>query len=126
MGSLEAYMFEKFIQTALLFGVFAGVVILQVFLSKKDDKRFGLILPIIFFIISFIPAVYNTYSLLTMDYDWETGTLYIFNLTYFLAYAYMFLLLNIPTVALIAICIVCKRKRFQQRAIDKMNIQDLK
>jgi hypothetical protein len=119
-------MFEKFIQTALLFGVFAGVVILQVFLSKKEDKRFGLILPVIFFIISFIPAVYNTYSLLTMDYDWETGTLYIFNLTYFSAYAYMFLLLNIPTVALIAIYIVCKRKRFQQRAIDKMNIQDLK
>jgi hypothetical protein len=72
-----------------------------------------------------IPAVSNTYSLIKMKLNTETFTLDIFNLTYFLAYAYMFLLLNIPTVALIAIYIVCKRKRFKQRAIDKMNIQDL-
>jgi hypothetical protein len=122
---MEAHMLRTLTITALLFGVFLGVVILQVFLSKKEDRRVGLILPIISFIISLIPALSNTYSLLKMNVNTETFTPEIFNLTYFLSYTYMFLLLNIPTIALIAIYIVCKRKRFQQRAIDKMNIQDL-
>ncbi len=47
----------------IVFIVFAafvtGAVLLQIYLSKKDNKWLGLILPAVFFIISFV-GIYNT------------------------------------------------------------------
>ncbi len=39
----------------LIIGIVIGIVFLQVFLSKKENKWFGLVLPIISFLFSFIP-----------------------------------------------------------------------
>lgn len=49
-----------FIIVFIVFAAFVtGAVLLQMYLSKKDNKWLGLILPAIFFIISFV-GIYNT------------------------------------------------------------------
>ena len=93
--------------------ILAGGIFLQIFLSKKESKWFGLILPIITF----------AYSLLTIfglamtdDMSWWT----ILGLI-----AHTLLIANIPTVILLVIYFGCREKIKRKKALEKMNIQDL-
>jgi len=91
--------------------VFAGLIVLQIFLAKKESKWAGLILPIIFFIVSLIfvlnVALINEIS------------------TVIVTIVSAFLLGNIPTAVFLVIYAVCRGKRNKQRALDKMSVQDL-
>jgi hypothetical protein len=93
----------------LVFG--AGGIWLQIFLSKKESKWPGLILPIITFCVSLI------YMLNAANIG-EVSTVVA-------AMASAFLFGNIPTAVLLAICAACRGKRQRRRDLDKMSVQDL-
>lgn len=102
--------------TLLLFVVLVFIVgglLLQFFLSKRNSKWFGLILPSITFLYSLIMvfgiAVYEGMS------GGEIAVLI----------GTTFLMSNIPTVVLLGIYFGCREKMKLRSQLDKMNIQDL-
>lgn len=116
---INAIFFSCFLLAATV-----GVISLQIFLSKKDDRRIGLILPIISFIASLIPAISNTIILLNLKVG-PGVEIDFFNSTMIMVYVNAFLLINIITVVLIVIYLSCRKKRNIQRSLDKMSAQDL-
>lgn len=102
--------------TIMLFIVIAllvGGVFLQIFLSKKKSKWFGLILPTITFLYSMLMV----FSIAV--FDGMTGG------EVFMLIASTFLLSNIPTIVLLGIYFGCREKMKIRSQLDKMNIQDL-
>ena len=124
----------------------AGVVVLQVFLSKKENKWLGLILPIISFCVSltvvFGMAVYTILpteqTAVVQNID-ENGNVLeeIFIqpanasqsdqpvASMVLALGGVFLLYNIPTVVLMGIYFACRESQKRKKALEKMQVQDL-
>lgn len=100
---------------ALIFvlALFVGVILLQLFLSKKKSKWFGLILPAITFIYSLLMV------LSIAIFNGMTGG------EIFLLIASTFLISNIPTMVLLGIYFGCREKMKIRSQLDKMNIQDL-
>jgi predicted RND superfamily exporter protein len=90
-----------------------GIVILQIFLSKRENKWFGLILPIINIIYS-IMAVLGLAAFMGQ----AIGEI-------IMALIMVFLVTNISTVILLAIYFACREKFKKKKELDKMNIQDL-
>jgi hypothetical protein len=89
----------------------AGVILLQIFLSKRESKWPGLILPVIFFCISLLAAF---------------GTVIVDDISPFIEIVLMaFLLCNIPTCLLLAIYFICRSMQKKRKALDKMRAQDL-
>lgn len=101
------------VRTIILVVLFAGCIILQVFLSKTESKWPGLVLPVIAFILSFLFPLN-----MMVPSDGVTAGFY-FRL------AAVWLLGNIPTVILLAIYFVCRDKFRRKKQLDKMNINDL-
>ena len=88
----------------------AGGVFLQIFLSKRESRWPGLILPLLSFLYSLLMAC----SAVAYNGGIPWGPI--------LA---SLVLGNIPTVILLAIYAAC-RERFRKRSeLDKMNIKDL-
>ena len=87
-----------------------GVVLLQIFLSRRQNKWAGLILPAIWLIVSVLFILFRTVN---ADESW------------FWQVASSFLLLNIPTAVLLVIYFICREKFLVQKQVEKMNIQDL-
>lgn len=93
--------------------VIVGGILLQIFLSRRESKWPGLILPILSFLISLLYPL----NMAAPAGDLTAG---------FLAQMLMVWLLgNIPTVVLLLIYAVCREKLRRSRQLDKMNIQDL-
>ena len=88
----------------------AGVIVLQIFLSKRESKWPGLVLPIISFLISFIYP-------LNMAIPSVGGFIFALVLGWLIA--------NIPTIVLLTIYFACRVKQRRNKQLDKMNIQDL-
>ena len=88
----------------------AGVIVLQIFLSKRESKWPGLVLPIMSFLISFIYP-------LNMAVPSVGG--------FFIALILGWLIANIPTYILLAIYFACRGKYRKRKQLNKMNIQDL-
>ena len=93
--------------------VVVGLIALEIFLSKTESKWPGLILPIIFLVISLL----NVFGIM-IGPPMDTATLVVTCL-------YGFGIFNIPTVILLIIYAVRRRKRKKQRELEKMN-DDLK
>lgn len=102
---------------AISFGViliiFIGTILLQIFLSKRESKWPGLILPIISFVFSFFGSL-NMYR----DPDYEIGS-------FVVEVIGGLFLMNIPTFIFLAIYFACRSKYRRNKQLDKMNIQDL-
>lgn len=95
------------INIIILLFIFAGIIVLQVFLSRKENKWFGLILPFICFAYSLIMAAGMT--------NWgHFGTL-----------ISTFLISNMPTFILLVIYFTCREKIKRNKELEKMNVQDL-
>ena len=118
----------------VLIALAAGIIVLQVFLSKKESKWAGLILPIISFCISLMvffgvllfTVMPGTKTTTVNGEIVEQATQQISTTSSIIASAvYVFLLCNIPTGVLLAIHTACRGKRNRQRALDKMSVQDL-
>jgi len=95
----------------ILLAVAIGLIWLQIFLSKKESKWFGLILPMITFSFSLL------YVLNIMD----TGNL----LQNIILIVSTLLTSNIFTIILLAIYFACREKMKRKAQLEKMNIQDL-
>jgi hypothetical protein len=103
--------------TIMLFVVLpllVGGIFLQIFLSKKKSKWFGLILPI----ITFLYSLMMIFSIAAFDMMTGGGEL-------FVLFASTFLISNIPTIVLLGIYFGCREKMKMHSQLDKMNIQDL-
>lgn len=121
----------------LLFLAFlAGIIWLQIFLSKKQNKWLGLIIPFICFMFSLVAVLsWPMYTFTTISSVTENGTQIIEKtvsqpekpgiLPMFASVLPIFILLNIPTLIFLAIYIACREKLKLRAELDKMNIQDL-
>jgi len=105
------YTFIFFILLVIFLVVCAGAVVLQVFLSRKENRWLGLILPLVSLLISLL-YVFNVISMGDM-----ASTIWVICLT--------FLLANIPTAVLLVIYFACREKYKRKRNLDKMSAQDL-
>ena len=84
----------------ILLAILAAIVFLQIYLSKRDNKWFGLILPIICLLFALLIVPLNTMAPATgIDVD------FVINLV--LAFA----VYNIPTVVFMVIYIVCRKQK---------------
>ncbi|MCL2397891.1 MAG: hypothetical protein FWC93_07505 [Defluviitaleaceae bacterium] len=121
-----------------LFAIFVGTVVLQIYLSRKDSKWLGLLLPLITFGFSLIAvigmAAYVEIGPLTMSQfiDGELVTTIISGSGSREAIPgaiagvfYTFLLMNIPTAILLVIYRATRSKRNRLREVEKMSLQDL-
>ncbi|MBR7082211.1 MAG: hypothetical protein IKI49_05885 [Oscillospiraceae bacterium] len=104
---------KTIVVTFVLFAIFAGGILLQIFLSRKESKWFGLILPFITF----------AYSLLVLSQIVKTDIMTWWNTVGLIAST--FFISNIPTIILLAIYFGCREKIKRKKAIEKMSIQDL-
>lgn len=97
----------------LVLAIITGGIWLQIFLSKKENKWFGLILPFITFAYSLLMV----FSIVRTDSmtGWD-----VFGLI-----ASTFFTSNIPTIILLAIYFGCRESIKREKAFEKMNIQDL-
>ena len=93
----------------LVFGV--GTILLQIFLSRRQSRWPGLILP----------ALTLLYSLVMVLNVANTGDL----ASALLAMGVTFLLGNLPTLILLVIYAVCREKYRKKKQMEKMDIQDL-
>ena len=87
-----------------------SIILLQVWLSKREGKWPGLLLPIVSFLISFIYP-------LNMAIPSVGGFIFALVLGWLIA--------NIPTIVLLTIYFACRVKQRRNKQLDKMNIQDL-
>ena len=121
-----------------LLGVCAGIIFLQIYLSKKENKFAGLILPLFTFLISLAAALgmisfYGPVGSITSEFidgEWVVIEQTLSNGREMIPGAisgviYTFTLMNIPTVISLAIYFACRGKRNRQRSLEKMSIQDL-
>ncbi len=100
----------------LIIPFFIGLIVLQVFLCKRENKGLGLILPIIFLALSLVFVLGSIFM---------TGGVSVAHIPRMLV---VFLLLNIPTIIFAVVYLVCKNdggKAKQKKQLDRMNIQDL-
>ena len=98
----------------LIFLLFvAGMIMLQIFLSKKENKWPGLVMQIIAFLFGLL------YPLNMVAPSTGVTAGFVFQVIL------VWLLGNIPTIILLAIYFSCREKRRRNKQIDKMNIQDL-
>ena len=90
-----------------------GIILLQIFLSRKSNRWLGLILPVVCF----------AYSLLMIfgiaAYNGMTGK----DITILIASTLF--ISNIPTLILLAVYFACREKQKLRRELDRMNVQDL-
>jgi hypothetical protein len=100
------------INTFILILLFAGAVVLEVYLSKREKRWPGLILPAIFLAASVI----NVLNIADVGDPAQLAGLIITTL----------LISNIPTAVLLSIYGLVREKIKRKKEIEKMNIQDLK
>ena len=98
------------IMLVFVLGLLVGIVLLQIFLSKREGRWPGLILPLLTFLYSLLMAC----SAVAYNGEIPWG-----------AILASLILGNIPTVILLAIYAVCREKFRKQSELDKMNIKDL-
>ena len=93
----------------LVFGV--GTILLQIFLSRRQSRWPGLILPA-------LTLLYSLVMVLTVA---NTGDL----ASALLAMGVTFLLGNLPTLILLVIYAACREQYRRKKQMERMNIQDL-
>lgn len=91
----------------------AGIVLLQIYLSRRESKVPGLLLPI----ISFLFTLLYPFSMMVPPEGVTAGFVFEIILVWLLA--------NIPTIILLAIYFGSRGKQRRNRQLEKMNIQDL-
>ena len=98
------------ISLVFLLVLLVGIVLLQIFLSKREGRWPGLILPLLTFLYSLLMAC----SAVAYNGEIPWG-----------AILASLILGNIPTVILLAIYFACREKFRKRSELDKMHINDL-
>lgn len=100
--------------TIILFTLLlAGSVLLQLWLSRREGRWPGLVLPILAFLISLLVPL----NLIVPEGGVTVG--------FVLSAIFSWLIANIPTAVLLMIYFSCREKQRRRGQMDKMNIQDL-
>lgn len=125
------------INTLVLLILLIGIVLLQIFLSKKRNKWLGLILPVICLMFSILVVVQiPAYTITSVSYQTtdengriiEQGDKQVSSTAIpgmIMQIISIFVMYNIPTVILLGIYIGCREKQKKNQELEKMNIQDL-
>lgn len=102
-----------FFLVSIIFSVLflIGIGLLQIFLSKRENKWLGVVLPGAN-ILSSIVGVLFLREIISRPYI-------------IIGSIILFLASNIPTIVLMTIYLSCRKKIKKNKEIDKMNIQDL-
>ena len=98
------------IMLVFVLGLLVGIVLLQIFLSKREARWPGLILPLLTFLYSLLMAC----SAVAYEGGIPWG-----------AILASLVLGNIPTVILLAVYFACREKFRKRSELDKMSIDDL-
>lgn len=127
-----------FVVLLFLLILIGGVIYLQIFLSKASNKFLGLIIPIIFLLISLLTVSLVTTAGYTYKTTTETTDGIVISeeinksesekpslIVSFVVILLYFLILNIPTLIMLAIYFACREKINIKYQLDKMSIQDL-
>lgn len=93
--------------------ILAGVIILQIYLSKRESKWPGLVFPIISFLFSLLYPL----NMVAPSEGIDIG--------FIIQMIVVWLLGNIPTIILLAIYFGCREKKRRNKQLEKMSIQDL-
>lgn len=96
----------------ILIGLFLAGMGFQVFLSKREDKISGLVLPILSFINSLIRIIG------LMGYGLDKKDMFTASMTILVVF-------NIPSLIFLVIYFLCRKNKTLEKEIEKMNIQDL-
>lgn len=99
----------------IVIAMIVGLTFLQVYLSKKESKIPGLILPSIFFILSVFYSVPNFKN--ALNFSFSPGA--------FFASVMILLVYNVPTIIYVLIYLHLRNKMNKASQINKMNVQDL-
>lgn len=94
----------------LLLLLLAGGILLQIFLSRRESKWPGLVLPMVTFLWSLVMVLNVAADSLAQAVS---------------AILMVLILGNIPTAVLLAIYFACREKRRKRTELDKMNLSDL-
>ncbi len=97
----------------VLLALLVGGIFLQIFLSKKNNKWLGLILPTITFLNSVLSV---------LELTWHDG---MSSGEIFTHIATTFLVGNIPTIVLLGVYFAYREKMKTRAQLEKMSIQDL-
>ncbi len=118
----------------------AGSIWLQIFLSTKNNKWLGLIIPLVCLIISILGVfgltMFATSSGITTVTETVNGVVISEESivlesekpgvrSMLVTLIPTFFVLNIPTLIFLAIYFVCREKLKTKKLLDKMNVQDL-
>ena len=93
--------------------VIAGIVCLQIFLSKRESRWPGLVLPVLAFLFGLLYPL----NMIAPDEGKTVSFIIHMLIVWFIG--------NIPTIILLAIYYGCRGKQRRNKQLDKMNIQDL-
>lgn len=93
--------------------VIAGIVCLQIFLSKRESRWPGLVLPVLAFLFGLLYPL----NMIAPDEGITVSFIIQMLIVWFIG--------NIPTIILLAIYFGCRGKQRRNKQLDKMNIQDL-
>lgn len=90
-----------------------GVICLQIFLSTRENQWYGLILPAMSLLSSFLILI-GMFAYNLMNYG-----------NIFVSIIVTFYICNIPTIVLLIVYFACREKLKRRSELNKMNIQDL-
>ncbi len=106
--------------TLIFLVLVVGVFYLQYFLSKKENKWLGLVLPIISFFFSLMAAL-SAVSSVTVSNNGET----VGRSPGMISAIIIFLYNNIPTLIFLSIYYIEQEKIKKQARLERMKIEDL-
>lgn len=101
------------IRLIIVLAFFVAVVLLQIFLSRRESKWPGLVLPIIAFLFGLLYPL----NMIAPSAGVTAG--------FIVQMIMVWLLGNIPTIVFLAIYFGCREKQRRNKQLEKMNIQDL-
>ena len=129
------------INVIVFIALLVGMIFLQIFLSKKQNKWFGLILPLICLMFSLMAVLGSTAFFMTGELSLQQlapdgtvieETVEVQNIgrssdigATIVQMVVVFALYNIPTAILLVIYKACREKLNRNTEVQKMNIQDL-
>lgn len=119
------------ISLIFLIAFVAAMIILQVYLSRRKSKLPGLVLPAItfsgelFILLNVVTNVVMTSAADNAVGNVDSYSVFVTVLNTVLNTVLTLLVISMPTIVLLVIYFLCRRRMNRKKQIEKMNIQDL-